>query len=97
MPYRSLGTIHAFLARNFLRNVESYDEIRFGTHLALGGAIASGYLAPSTKLGIDAYLGRRWVLTTSLQYLFPSSILVDGDFKTARGGLGGDFALSFNL
>ncbi len=97
LPYKFVLGIHAIVARNFLGNVESYDTIRHGAHAAIGGILSPGYLAPSLRLGWDVYLGRRWVMTLSGQYIMQSTIMVENEFKKARGGVGGDLALSLNL
>lgn len=97
LPYKNALGVHALLARNFVGSIEIYDRVRHGMHLGIGGIVSKGYLAPSVKFGWDVYLGRRFVATLSSQYITKSSILVNDDFQTSRGGGGGDFALSYNF
>ena len=97
LPYKYLLGIHALLARNFVGSVEIYDKVRHGVHLGVGGVVSKGYLAPSLKAGWDVYLGRRFVATFDAHYITKSTILVDDDFQTSRGGGGGDFSLSYNF
>ena len=97
LAYKNLIGLHAIVARNFLGEVESYDRIRHGVHLGIGGVIATGYLAPSIRAGWDAYFGRRFVCTLGLHYITSSTILVGSTYEHARSGAGGDLVLSLNL
>lgn len=97
VPYKFVLGIHAIYARNFVGEVESYDRIRHGLHIGVGGILSTGYLAPSVRFGWDAYFGRRWVLTLQGHYITDSTILVGSEYQKAKGGTGGDLALSFNL
>ncbi|MCX6123500.1 MAG: hypothetical protein NTV34_01930, partial [Proteobacteria bacterium] len=97
LPYKYVLGLHAIAARNFVGDVESYDQIRHGLHAAIGGIISTGYLAPSIRAGWDIYFGRRWVLTLQAQYITQSNILVGNEYQKAPAGAGGDLALSVNL
>ena len=97
LAYKYVLGIHALAARNFVGDVEMYDRIRHGTHLAVGGLISTGYLAPSVRVGWDMYFGRRFVATIDAHYVVQSTILVGDNYKKARGGTGGDFILSYNF
>jgi hypothetical protein len=97
LPYKYVLGVHALAARNFLEDIESYDRIRYGVHVGIGGIISTGYLAPSIRMGFDTYFGRRWVVTLQGQYVLQSTILVGSEFQKAKSGIGGDLALSFNL
>ena len=97
LPYKYALGLHALAARNFVGDVEMYDRIRHGTHLAVGGLISTGYLAPSIIAGWDIYFGRRFVATFDAHYIIQSTILVGTEYQKARGGTGGDFILSYNF
>lgn len=97
LPYKFALGIQALTAFNFVGDVEVYDRVRQGVHFGLGGFASTGYLAPSARLGWDAYFGRRFVITISAQYIAESTILVKGDYMTSRGGGGGDLVLSYNF
>ena len=97
LPYKYVLGLHALAARNFVGDVEMYDRIRHGTHIAVGGLISTGYLAPSIIAGWDMYFGRRFVATFDAHYIMQSTILVGKEYQKARGGIGGDFILSYNF
>lgn len=97
IAYKYVLGLHALYARNFIGEVESYDRVRHGAHVGLGAIISTGYLAPSVRVGWDAYFGRRWVLSLQGQYVTDSTILVGKTYQKTEGGIGGDLSLSLNL
>lgn len=97
IAYKYVLGLHALYARNFIGDIESYDRVRHGAHVGLGAIVSTGYLAPSIRLGWDAYFGRRWVLSLQGQYITDSTILVGSTYQKAKGGAGGDLSLSLNL
>lgn len=96
-PYRTAYGLYAYYARNLLGDIESYDQVRHGFHGAAGFFIGSSYLAPSARAGWDIFLGRRFTTSLGLMFNMPSSILVNGEFRSVAGGVGGDVTLSLNL
>lgn len=96
-PFKSSIGLFALFAHNFLGNLESYNEIRQGINGALGLHLASGYLAPTLRVGWDVYLGRRFSINSALILVSSANILVNGKFVQISGGLGGDVAISYNL
>lgn len=97
VAYKYVLGLHALYARNFVGEIESYDRVRHGLHIGIGGIISTGYLAPSVRFGWDGYFGRRWVLSVQGHYITESTILVGSEYQKAKGGIGADLALSFNL
>ena len=92
----SLG-LFALYAHNFLGTLESYNDVRYGVNVALGLHLASGYMAPTLRTGLDTYLGRRFSVNTSLILVGPANILLDGKFTKVSGGVGADVAVSYNM
>jgi hypothetical protein len=97
VPFTNSLGIFALYAHNFLGSLESYDEVRYGVNVGLGLHLASGYMAPTFRLGWDTYLGRRFSVNAGLIMVGPANILLDGKFVKIPGGLGGDVAISYNM
>lgn len=96
-PFKSSFGLFAIFAHNFLGKLESYNEVRHGLNGALGLHLASGYLAPTLRLGWDVHLGRRFSINTSAIVVSSANILVNGKAVQVPGGVGGDLVISYNL
>lgn len=96
-PFRQSFGLFALYAHNFLGSLESYNEMRQGVNAALGLHLASGYIAPVIRVGWDVFLGRRFSINTSLNYVSTANILLQGEFTRIAGGVGGDVLISYNL
>lgn len=97
IPFSTAVGLYGLYSRVFLGSVESYDRLRHGVYLGLGGVFTTGYLAPGARLGWDLHLGRRFVTTFAASYIGSTSIVVDRSSTKVRGGAGGDITLSINL
>ena len=96
-PFKNAIAIYGIFATNFLGAVESYDSLRQGLHLGLGGFLASGYVTSLVRAGWDVYFGRRFFsLSISGIYLAPAKIMVNKELIPTRGGGGADIVFSFN-
>lgn len=96
-PFTNSLGLFALYAHNFLGTLESYNDVRYGVNVALGLHLASGYMAPTLRTGLDTYLGRRFSVNTSLILVGPANILLDGKFTKVSGGVGADVAVSYNM
>ncbi len=96
-PFTNALGLFALYAHNFLGTLESYNEVRYGLNAGLGLHLASGYMAPTLRLGVDTYLGRRFSINGSLILVGSANILLDGSFVKVPGGLGADVVVSYNM
>jgi hypothetical protein len=96
-PFTNALGVFALYAHNFLGTLESYNEVRYGVSAALGLHLASGYMAPTLRTGLDTYLGRRFSVNAALILVGPANILLDGKFVKVSGGVGADVAVSYNM
>jgi hypothetical protein len=96
-PFSSAIGIYGLYSHVFLGKVESYDRLRYGVFLGLGGIFTTGYIAPGARLGWDLHLGRRFVTTFSASYVGSTSVVLDKTTTKVNGGVGGDITLSVNL
>lgn len=95
-PFQQAYGIYGLFSHLFIGSVESYNEIRQGIHIGIGGILATGYLAPAARIGWDVYMGRRFSVSIAGDYIAPSTIVVDGQSLTAKGGTGADAIISLN-
>jgi hypothetical protein len=96
-PFTNALGLFALYAHNFLGTLESYNDVRYGVNVGLGLHLASGYMAPTLRTGLDTYLGRRFSVNASLILVGPANILLDGKFTKVPGGVGADVAVCYNL
>jgi hypothetical protein len=96
-PFTTALAINAIYGHNFIRSIESYNEVRHGIHGGLGAFLASGYFAGMGRVGWDVFFGKRFVMSTSLLYLASSSVLVKDETIETKGGVGGELVLSYNF
>jgi hypothetical protein len=96
-PFSTAIGLYGLYSHVFLGSVESYDRLRHGVYLGLGGVFTTGYIAPGARLGWDLHLGRRFVTTFTASYVGSTSIVVDSNTTKVSGGAGGDITLSVNL
>lgn len=96
-PFTLAVGLFGIYSHNFLSRVENFDRIRLGVYGAGGLHIASGYLAPTYRGGLDVFLGKRFVITTSALYVSNANILLDNSFVKTDGGIGGDVILSYSF
>ena len=96
-PYRTALSIHGVFVKNVLGAVEFYDQIRQGFHIAAGGMLAAGYIAPSVRLGWDLYFGRRFAVSAAANYIGKSSVITGGERISVTGGIGFELVLAFNM
>jgi hypothetical protein len=96
-PFQTALGLYALYGHVFLGAVESYNEVRHGVHLGIGALAATGYLAPTLRVGYDMFFGRRFVTSLSPSYVAPSSVLVDGETVETKGGAGVDVIMSLNF
>ncbi len=96
-PFTNSLGLFALYAHNFLGTLESYNDVRYGVNVALGLHLASGYMAPTLRTGLDTYLGRRFSVNTSVILVGPANILLDGKFTKVSGGVGADVAVCYNM
>jgi hypothetical protein len=96
-PFTSAIGLYGAYSHVFLGNIESYDRLRHGLHVGLGGLFTTGYLAPGMRVGWDIYLGRRFVTTFGLNYIGRSSVIIDKKSQSTKGGAGAEVILSVNL
>lgn len=96
-PFKNAIGFYAVYAHNFIGAIESYNDIRHGINVGVGGLIATKYLAGSARLGWDTYFGRRFVTSLSVLQLGASTVTVNEiDVKT-KGGTGGEMVISYNF
>jgi hypothetical protein len=95
-PFEQAYAFYALYSHLFLGSVESYNEVRSGVHVGIGGLLATGYLAPTARAGWDIYMGRRFSVSFGADYIGPATILVNGESVRAPGGAGGDVVMSLN-
>ncbi len=88
--------LHAMYQHMFLGKLESYNELRHGIHFGLGAMLATGYLAPTVRVGWDIFTGRRFTTTLEGDYVMASRILINGKTVKTKGGGGGELIFSFN-
>ena len=88
--------LYAFFSYLFVGQVESYNDIRIGLGTGLGTLVATGYLAPAARIGIDFFLGRRFSLSFYGNYIRPASVNVSGATAKVNGGRGADVVFSTN-
>lgn len=96
-PFTLAIGLFGIYSHNFLDRVENFDRIRFGLNSAIGLHLASGYLAPTARGGFDMFLGKRFVITSSVMYVTNANILLDNQFVKTDGGIGGDVVLSYSF
>lgn len=96
-PFRQAISLYGTYGHTFVGSVESYNDLRHSLHAGLGGLLSVGYIAPSVRFGWDIYFGRRFAMTFGAFGIAPASILVDGEYLSTKGGVGGDLVLSLNF
>ena len=96
-PFKKAISLQATYGRNFMGNLESFDDIRNGFHIGLGGFYATGYLAPAMSLGWDVFFGKKFIMTAGVTYLVPSDVLIGKDFIKTSGGMSGDVVFSYSF
>jgi len=96
-PFKQALGLYAVYVHNFLGPLETYNKIRYGTHIGLGPMLAAGYMGPTIFGGLDVYFGKRWVVSPNVAYIAPSKILLGDEFVVTNGGIGGDVTLSVNF
>ena len=96
-PFTLAIGLFGIYSHNFLDVVENFDRMRFGLNTAIGIHLASGYLAPTARGGFDAFLGKRFVISTAVMYVTNANILLDKKFVKTSGGIGGDVVLSYSF
>ena len=96
-PFTTALGIYALYGHNFFGSIENYDRLRFGLTSALGLHLAAGYIAPALRLGADAFLGKRFLLSVAGIYVSSANILVDNKFVRVDGGAGGDLTVSYSF
>ncbi|MGE0173606.1 MAG: hypothetical protein AB7T49_12490 [Oligoflexales bacterium] len=96
-PFTTALAINAIFGHNFLRSIESYNEVRHGIHMGLGAFLASGYFAGTGRAGWDVFFGKTFIMSTSLVYIAASSVLVKNETVKTKGGAGGELVLSYNF
>jgi hypothetical protein len=92
---QALG-LYGVYGHQFLGPVESYNEVRHGFHTGVGALLATGYIAPTLRLGWDVFMGRRFTTSVAANYVVGSTILIAGKSVKTKGGAGGDLILSLN-
>lgn len=95
-PFQQALGIYGMYGHTFLGAIESYNNVRHALNGGLGVLLATGYFAPSARLGWDIYMGRRFSTNVGLVYIGQSTILVDKETVKTKGGLGGDLVISLN-
>jgi hypothetical protein len=96
-PFKSAFSLQATYAQNFMGSLESFDDIRNGFHLGLGGFYATGYLAPAMSVGWDVFFGKRFIMTVAALYLVPSDVLIGKEFVKTSGGMSGEIVFSYSF
>ncbi|HYX36549.1 MAG TPA: hypothetical protein VE954_25860 [Oligoflexus sp.] len=96
-PFTNSLGLFALYAHNFLGTLESYNDVRYGLNAGLGLHLASGYMAPTLRAGVDTYLGRRFSVNASVIVVGQANILLDGKFVKVPGGVGADVAVCYNM
>jgi hypothetical protein len=89
--------MHALYARNFLGNLESYNDVRYGLTGGLGFVLSTGYIAPTARVGWDIFFGKKFTVTIGGIYIHTSQILIGKEFINTKGGVGADCVFSYNL
>ena len=92
--YNTALAIYGIYSRVMVGSVESYNEVRHGLNVGLGGLFATGYIAPVFRGAWDIFLGRRFVTSAGLDFVGSSSVVVKGKSIPTQGGLGGHVLLS---
>ena len=96
-PFTTAIGLYGVYAHNFLGTLESYNQTRYGVNAAAGILLASSYLAPTLRFGVDTYFGRAFGITASILYVTGSKILVNNEFQSTTGGAGGSLAMVYNF
>ena len=96
-PFTSAIAIYGLYGHNFLGAVESYNDIRQGIHVGLGGLVSPGYITGLLRFGTDIYLGRRFAISLSGLYITPSQVVVENEPVTTNGGFGGTGVVAVNF
>ena len=96
-PFTYALNLSTIYSRNFIETIESYDSIRLGLHFGGGVLLTTGYLAPTAKLGLDFFFGKRFALSFSGLYIGPSEITLEETAVETQGGIGGEGFVSFNF
>ena len=97
LPFESAAALYAVYAHNFLGPIETYDTLRHGLNIGLGGIVAKGYIAGIIRAGWDLYMGRRFATTLAGSYILPSEIIVEDDLIDTDGGAAMEVVFSFNF
>ena len=96
-PFQTALSLNGTYVYNFLGTLESYNTTRYGISITAGILLASGYIAPTIRLGLDTYFGRSFGITIGGIYVGSSQVLVKNQFQTVEGGGGGELALVYNF
>jgi hypothetical protein len=94
-PFSTAVTLNGLYVYNFLDTVESFNQIRHGINMGIGGVFASGYFAGTTRLGWDINFGKTFTLGISGIYIMPSTIMVENKSVDTKGGGGLDVVVSY--
>jgi len=95
VPFQNAFLLNVLYGHYFLGSVEDYDEMRQGFHIGAGALVAGLYFAGTVRLGWDFFFGRRWAITVSGIDVLPSSMLVNAQSVSIKGGFGGEALVSF--
>ncbi|SMF13503.1 hypothetical protein [Pseudobacteriovorax antillogorgiicola] len=96
-PFTTALGLFGIYSHNFLAKVENYDRIRWGVNTAIGLHLATGYIAPAARFGVDLFLGKKFVVSSSAFYVTNANILINNEFVKTDGGAGGDVILSYSF
>jgi hypothetical protein len=95
-PFKQALGIYGLYSHSFLGAIESYNNIRHSLNAGAGIILATGYFAPTARLGWDIFMGRRFSTNVGAVYIGQSTILVDDETVKTKGGFGGDLVISLN-
>lgn len=95
--YPTAVALYGIYNHLFFAGQESYDSLRPAINLALGGYVSSRIMAPSARLGVDLFFGKRYAFSVGGIYVGPTSALYKGKEIKVPKAIGSDFVLSLSF
>jgi hypothetical protein len=97
-PYATSLGLYGYLGRHLTGAVDGYDGFRSGVTLGYGGLLATNMAAPTARLSLELYFGRRFAISPAAIWVGRSVIRPDdGGESEAKAVVGSEcvFALNF--
>jgi hypothetical protein len=90
--------LYGFLGRHLLGSTTSYDGMRLGATFGYGGYVTSSIIAPSARLSLEVYFGRRFAVSPAALWVGRAALQNgDGGEERSKPAAGSECVFSLNF